>query len=169
MSVTERDAVVAALEANLRHVERIVAHAEPAAAGARRDPERWSALEVLEHLAVMEKGVQKIIAGAAGAPPSELRTRDKDPMVARAAEPVTKLVAPDIVAPRGRYATLAEALQAFRERRQITIDLARSLDVAWDAHHAPHPYFGPLDIGQWLLLAATHGERHAKQFAAESG
>lgn len=168
MPVTERDAVVAALEANLRHVERIVAHADPAKAATRRDPARWSALEVLEHLAVIEKGVQKVIAGAAGTPPSELRTRAKDQIVAGAAEPVSKLVAPEMVAPNGRYATLAEALQAFRERRTITIDLARSLDVAWDAHHAPHPYFGPLDIGQWLLLAATHGERHAKQFAAES-
>jgi hypothetical protein len=86
-----------------------------------------------------------------------------DAVIAGAGTVTRPLTAPEMVAPKGRFETLAEALQVFRERRTSTMDLARSLDVAFDAHHAPHPILGPLDIGQWLLLAATHGERHAAQ------
>lgn len=163
MSVTERSAVVAALEANLRHIERVVAHLDPATATTRPAPDRWSPLEVMEHLAVVERGVHKAIAAAAGLPPTEIRSREKDAMIASAGIVTRHLNAPEQVIPKGRFATLDEALRFFRERRTATLDLARSLDVAWDAHHATHPLLGHLDVGQWFLLAATHGERHAAQ------
>ena len=163
MSATDRAAVVAALEANLRHIERIVAQIDPVAAQTRPTPGEWSALEIVEHLAVVERAVHKSVTGAVGVPPSERRTRDKDPIIAGLATLPDRIVAPAIVHPTGRFTSLAEALRIFRERRTTTLDLARTLDVAWDAHHAPHPIIGTIDVGQWFLLAATHGERHAVQ------
>lgn len=166
MEPMDRDAVIAALEANLRHIERIVARLDDGAAVARAAPERWSPLEVLEHLTVVERGVHKAIAHAAGVGPTELRTRKHDALIVGLATLPRKVQAPEMVVPSGRFGPIGETLQVFRERRTITLDLARSLDVAWDSHHSPHPLFGPLDIGQWLLLAATHGERHALQMTA---
>ncbi|MES2124339.1 MAG: DinB family protein [Gemmatimonadota bacterium] len=163
MSVTERGAVVAALEANLRHIERVVAHLDPATAMTRPSPDTWSPLEIMEHLAVVERGVHRAIAAAAGLPPGDARSREKDAMIASAGVVTRPLNAPEQVHPKGRFASLDEALRFFRERRTATLDLARSLDVVWDAHHAPHPLMGNLDVGQWFLLAATHGERHAAQ------
>ncbi len=163
MSVTDRSAVVAALEANLRHIERLVGHVDPAAATVRPDPAGWSVLEIVEHLTVVERAVHKSVARATGAPAAELRTREKDPVVAALATLPQRIEAPEIVHPTGRFPSLAEALRVFRERRTATLDLARSLDVPWDAHHAPHPILGDLDVGQWFLMAATHGERHALQ------
>lgn len=163
MSVIDRAMVVAALEANLRHIERILAQIDPVAALTRPTPDAWSVKEILEHLAVVERAVHKSVTGAVGVPPSEQRTRDKDPIIIGLATLPDRIAAPDIVLPTGRFASLAEALRMFRERRTTTLDLARSLDVAWDAHHAPHPILGLIDIGQWFLLAATHGERHALQ------
>ena len=163
MSVTERAAVVAALEANLRHIERLAAHIDPAAATSRPDPQVWSVLEIVEHLVIVERAVHKSITGAAGTAPSELRTREKDPAVAGLASFSDRISAPEMIHPTGRFASLADAIRVFRERRTTTLDLARSLDIAWDAHHAPHPFLGRLDVGQWFLMAATHGERHAAQ------
>jgi DinB superfamily len=163
MSVTDRAAVVAALEANLRHIERIVGHLDPVASATRPAPEEWSALEIVEHLVVVERAVHKSVAAAAGVPPAERRTREKDPIVAGLANYPDQIAAPEMVHPTGRFTSLTEALRLFRERRTTTLDLARSLDIAWDAHYAPHPILGTLDVGQWFLLAATHGERHALQ------
>lgn len=168
MSVTDRAAVVAALEANLRHIERLVGHVDPTTAAARPTPEEWSALEIVEHLVVVERAVHKSVTGAVGVPASERRTRDKDPIIAGLATLPDRIPAPDIVHPTGRFSSLAEAVRIFRERRTTTLDLARSLDVAWDAHHAPHPIIGVLDVGQWFLLAATHGERHALQIERQT-
>ncbi len=165
MDPMEREAVVAALEANLRHIERIVARTDEIAAIARSAPGRWSPLETLEHLAVVERGVHKAITQAAGSGPTELRTRQHDALIIGLATFPRKVKAPEPVTPSGRFGPIGETLQVFRERRTITLDLARALDVAWDSHHSPHPIFGPLDIGQWLLLAATHGERHALQMS----
>jgi len=159
----DREAIVSALEANLRHIERIVSQLDDARAKTRPTPDRWSPLEHLEHLVVVERGVHKSVAAACGVEPSEHRTRKMDAVIAGAGTVTRPLTAPEMVEPKGRFETVGEALQLFRERRTSTMDLARSLDVAFDAHHAPHPLLGPLDIGQWLLLAATHGERHAGQ------
>ncbi|MEP6589852.1 MAG: DinB family protein [Gemmatimonadota bacterium] len=163
MSATDRSSVVAALEANLRHLERLIAHVDPATATTKPAAEAWSVVEVIEHLAVVERGVHKAVAAAAGAPASELRTREKDARIAGAATFPGALTAPEPVTPTGRFASLEEASRFLRERRTATLDLARSLDVPWDAHHAPHPIFGMIDVGQWFLFAATHGERHAAQ------
>jgi len=168
MSVTDRAAVVAALEANLRHIERLVGHVDPSTAATRPTPPEWSALEVVEHLVVVERAVHKSVTGAVGTPASDRRTRDKDPIVAGLATLPDRIAAPELVHPTGRFTSLAEAVRMFRERRTTTLDLARSLDVDWDAHHAPHPIIGMLDVGQWFLLAATHGERHALQIERQS-
>lgn len=163
MSLTDRPAVVAALEANLRHIERVIAHVDPEHAAVRPAAEQWSALEIVEHLAVVERGVHRAISAAAGSDATELRTRQLDPIVASLGNNPRKISAPEFVNPTGRFTSLPEALRIFRERRSITLDLARSLDVDWDAHHFKHPVFGDFDIGQWFLMAATHGERHALQ------
>lgn len=163
MDPMDREAIVSALDANLRHIERIINQLDDSSAKLRPAPERWSPLEHLEHLVVVERGVHRAVTAACGVEPSEHRTRTMDAVIAGAGTVTRPLTAPEMVEPKGRFETMVEALQLFRERRISTMDLARSLDVAFDAHHAPHPLLGPLDIGQWLLLAATHGERHAAQ------
>lgn len=55
MDPLDRTAVVAALEANLRHLERVVARVDEQRATQRPAPDRWSPLETLEHLVVVER------------------------------------------------------------------------------------------------------------------
>lgn len=156
----DRAALVAGLEENLLRVVR--------AARAVPDPTRrpdggWSALDVVEHLVLTERGVQRLIARAAGEEPSEVRTAEQAAIVEAVAAHPKKLQAPEFIAPTGRFASLDEALRLFREARGSSVDLARALDVDFEAHHAPHPFFGVLDLAQWLRFLATHGERHAAQ------
>lgn len=164
MPSQDRDAVVAALEANLDHIERIFGALPPEVATRRPAGGGWSPLEVLEHLTVVERGVHKAITAAVARPPAETRTLNRDRLVAELATIGKAVEAPPTVIPSGRFGD--QTLQVFRDRRITTINLARSLDVDWRAHHGEHPLFGLLDVGQWFILAATHGERHAAQIVA---
>jgi len=161
MPPLDQAAVIAALEANLDRIERLVARMTPEALTRRSTPDAWSPLEIIEHLAVTERGMHRQITYAAAQPPSEERTEEKDAIVDGAATVVRKLKAPEMVVPSNRFGE--KAFTIFRDRRISTINLARTLDIDWRAHHAEHPLLGRLDVGQWFLLAARHGERHAHQ------
>lgn len=163
MDPLDRAAVVTALESSLRQLERAVSRLDEAKATVRPAPDRWSPMEALEHLVVVERGIHKSVTAASGMPATDLRTRPMDSVIAGAGTVTRALTAPEIVAPTGRFHSVHEALVLFRERRTTTINLARTLDVPWEAHHAPHPLLGALDIGQWFLLAATHVDRHLPQ------
>ena len=161
MPPLDQAAVIAALEANLDRIERLMARMTPEALTRRPAPDAWSPLEVVEHLAVVERGVHRQVTSAAAEPPSEKRTEEKDALVDGVAVVLKKWNAPEIVVPSNRFGE--KAFTIFRDRRISTINLARTLDVDWRAHHAEHPLLGLLDVGQWFLLAARHGERHAHQ------
>lgn len=156
----DRAALVAGLEANLKRVDR--------AARAVPDPTHrpdggWSALEVVEHLVLSERGIQRLIARAAAEAPAERRTPEQAAVVESVATFPRKLQAPEFIAPTGRFATLEEALRALRDARGSSVDLAQALDVDFEAHHAPHPFLGVFDLAQWFRFLATHGDRHAAQ------
>ncbi len=153
--------VLAALEANLDQIERLVARMTLEELTRRPAADAWSPLEIVEHLAVVERGVHRQVTSAAAEPPSDARTEDKDALVDGVGTVVRKWKAPDLALPSNRFGE--KAFGIFRDRRVSTINLARTLDVDWRAHHAEHPLLGQLDVGQWFLLAARHGERHAHQ------
>ncbi len=161
MPPLDQAAVIAALEANLDQLERLVGGMTPEALTHRPGEGRWTPLEVIEHLAVVERGVHRQVSAAAAVPASDLRTERMDAVIEGAATVQSPLVAPSMVLPSNRFGDNAFAI--FRDRRISTINLARTLDVEWRAHHAEHPLLGTLDIGQWFLLAARHGERHLHQ------
>lgn len=161
MPPLDKAVVIAALEANIDQVERLFARMSPDAMVHRSAPGRWSPMEVIEHLAVTERGVHRQVTAAAAVPPSDLRTEEKDASIDALATVEIAWQAPEIVVPTGRFGE--KGFEFFRDRRISTINLATTLDIDWRAHHAEHPRFGTIDVGQWFLFAARHGERHAHQ------
>src|ERR1044072_4373267 len=83
-------------------------------------PDRWSVLETVEHVAVVEEYLLARLLEAvdatepAGSPAREGKIRRFAPPRLR---PVT---APEMLVPTGRYATVDEALCAFRSHRAET-------------------------------------------------
>ena len=97
MDPLDRTAVVAALEANLRHLERVVARVDEQRATQRPAPDRWSPLEALEHLVVVERGIHKAVTAASGREPTDLRTRKMDAVIAGAGTVTRTLTAMEMV------------------------------------------------------------------------
>lgn len=128
-------------------------------------PDRWSAAEVVEHLALIEDVLTQKILGNLGLAPAPSADRDPkqvDAMIlAKVPDRSTKFQAPPFATPTGRWAP-ADALQHFLDGRTQTIALLKSTPDLRQ-HVIDHPVFGPLDGYEWVLAVAAHSARHTKQ------
>ena len=138
---------------------------------ARPSEEEWSVAEILEHLMIVERGVAKLVALKL----AEMQTQSEPPREAPDAMPAAmskltrlgdrsiRLSAPERVVPRGELSA-EEALSALLETRSALLDQLRAADgYALSQASHPHPFFGPLDLYEWVYMTGGHELRHAAQ------
>jgi hypothetical protein len=134
---------------------------------ARPAPDRWSPLEIAEHVARIDSGVARLLAArgaeapageaAGGAPalPPDLAAQVRDRSV--------RIQAPEFVHPAGGL-TAEAALGRLAESRAALVAAYRAArPEALDRVTHPHPLFGPVTLRGWVELAAHHDARHAQQ------
>jgi hypothetical protein len=131
--------------------------------------EKWTIQQILEHISMVGLGTSRICAKLL----AEARTAGKpaDGSFALSATfgeraaviAVTKVEAPSRVQPTGSVTIpaalegLAAAAEAFDSMRPDMehLDLSR--------HTFPHPFFGELTAGEWMVVAGLHEGRHLQQ------
>ena len=131
--------------------------------------DRWSAAEVLEHLAVVEQAMLKVCsrqfakAREAGLPEETETTSILDTMpVTHVANRERALKSPEMLVPKGMSADAA--WRELENTRSQFREFVRSCDgLALGRVSFPHPAFGDLNLYQWMLFAAGHHARHAAQ------
>jgi hypothetical protein len=145
---------------------------------ARPTMEKWSAAEILEHLARVERGIAKLVAlkvGELQANPNA--SRESDQMVPINAEKFAGIVdrargrleAPERTQPQGELSA-ESARRALIETRGILLDQLHAADgLALSSVVHPHPFFGPLDLYEWVYFVGGHELRHAAQVRELSG
>lgn len=69
----------------------------------------------------------------------------------------------EFLKPRAEQPNQAAAQEAFLERRGTTLDYVRTTADPLHNFALPFGEMGPLDGYQWLLLLATHTDRHIAQ------
>lgn len=136
----------------------------------RPAPERWSAAELLEHLARVESGCARVIAKrAAAARASGVAEEHEESSMLGALDGrhVTdrsrKLTAPEIVAPAGGFTRdgALDALSTSRAEFKRAVTDADGLALR-EVRHA-HVVLGELDLYQWILFVGQHERRHLPQ------
>jgi hypothetical protein len=138
----------------------------------RDAPERWCVAEIVEHVAIIEKQLGRLVgmllgkAEADGAPPP---SASDGPLVAldEVAERARreKYQAPEMAVPRGG-ASVSDSLAALREGRAALTALrprVETVGVGAASARYPHPAFGPLNLAQWLAFIGIHEARHLGQ------
>ncbi len=138
---------------------------------ARPSEDVWSVAEILEHLMIVERGVAKLVALKLG----EMQTLPDPPREAPDDVPLDmsklrqlpdrsfRLPAPDRVVPRGELSA-EEALSALLLSRGALLEQLHAADgYALSQASHPHPFFGPLDLYQWVYMTGGHELRHAAQ------
>jgi hypothetical protein len=72
-------------------------------------------------------------------------------------------VAPELVRPSGRFASLAEAVEQFVSRRERTIQWVESCSEDLRGLSTLHPAAGQINCYECLWLLIGHPARHAEQ------
>jgi hypothetical protein len=170
-----QDNCVSAMDAADREqILRLIAESDAALAAAasgvsdecarrRPEPERWSVLECVEHLVLVEDGVFASISARStpGSPPAELRREGQ--ILRGMTKRELKFTSPEFAEPAGRFSSLAEALQEYRKRRARTVAYVEQYQDDPRNRTTLHPALGPVSCQEMFLVLALHPARHALQ------
>jgi hypothetical protein len=163
MSPERRAEIVRLLEESAKGFHAAVTEVPPERTGVCPGPERWSVFQIVEHVAVAEHGMFRMLSAAT---PLKISLEDpaKEAFIAsRADDREARFVAPDRAKPTGRFADLTEALNRFAAARQKTIQFATETELDLCGVTAMHPGFGPVNGYELLMIMAGHARRHARQ------
>jgi hypothetical protein len=129
----------------------------------RPEPERWSVLECVQHVVLVEDAVFARISvhSTPGAPPAELRREGQ--ILRSMTKREHRFPAPEFLEPTGRYSSLAEALQEYRKRRARTVAFMEQYQEDPRNRTALHPALGPVSCQDMFLVLALHPARRALQ------
>lgn len=129
----------------------------------------WSVAEIVEHIGVVAGGITQITAKLLAQAEGEGVKFDGsfNPPLSFAEQAATtldkKLEAPERVHPRGTQ-NITESLAQLGKTQQRLTELRPRIESV-DASRAkfPHPFFGDLNLYQWLVVAGLHKRRHLQQ------
>jgi DinB superfamily len=148
-----RDALAVALEG----VDEDLAKRRP-------EPERWSVLECVEHLAVAE---ELMLAGLHVAEPSDQSHENKKreaKILNFGLDRLRRIECPEAALPAGRSRTLREAVAQFEAVRTRTVRYVEEFSGDPRSRLTTHPLvYTPVNCYEMLLMIALHPARHAKQ------
>jgi hypothetical protein len=167
--MSDRDQLLASLNAGrgelLGAVEGMTdqqAAVKPAGGG-------WSALECVEHIATVETLALRQLATRSVESQEELSRAREPVLYARIATRTHKVEAPELVHPKGRYATLGEAVGAFLDAREHTVNWLEKCTFDLRRRTVEHPAIGPASAYEYVLIMAAHVARHARQIQEARG
>jgi hypothetical protein len=129
----------------------------------------WSVAEIVEHLSIIEGNMVRLVGKLLG----KIESEATDASAPHPMQPFTldeyveqistvKLEAPEAIRPTGiplgdslaRLSATRAALNALRPRVEACDGTGA---------HYPHPFFGQLDLYQWLAFIGMHEQRHLGQ------
>jgi DinB superfamily len=166
LSQADRDKGIKYLEQTRDAIVADTKNLTPAQWNFKAAPDKWSVALTLEHIALAEDFLFKLVTDSvmkAPAGPPDRDTAKIDAMVlAMVPDRSTKRQAPPELVPTGRW-TPAETRDHFLQSRARTIEFMRTTpDLRQHVMDSQTP-LGALDAYEWLLFIAAHSDRHTKQ------
>lgn len=162
MDAAERTSLVDQLRASRDTLLEAVAGVSDAQAKFRAAPDKWSIEDVVEHLAIAEHGMYRLIT-AHYEPLDAPADRSREQIIAqRGVNRDDKLTAPERARPKGRYGSLSSALKQFQENRERTIGYIADCQDDLRMRSTEH-LLGKLSCHECLLVLIAHPIRHAGQ------
>lgn len=129
--------------------------------------EKWSILEIVEHIGLAENGIGTIVSGTLQQPMDTSRQKEiriSDRQIRQILTNRTgKAIAPEIIRPTGRFTSLASALNFFEKARDKNINLIKTTKGDLRHRYWQHGATGTIDLYQSILLISAHCERHTEQ------
>lgn len=162
--------VLQTLDASRQALRESVAAIPSAARTARPAPDRWSPVDIVEHLSLVEARFSAVVGGkiaealhAGLGLESQPRQALPDRIRTLLADRTGKRTAPEAAVPSGAMDehTAWEAADKARAGFRAAVLSADGRALSSVIHE--HPFFGPLNVYQWVELIAAHEMRHVAQ------
>ena len=148
MTNEERTALISKYREGYRTVQEALAGATSRELDARPAPIKWTAREIVHHLA-----------------DSEMTAAIRLRRLLAEDQPVIHAYDQEAYARKLHYGDrpIESSLQALRFARETTAELLDRLQAADWTRMGTHPEHGPYGIEQWLKIYASHAHNHAEQ------
>ena len=164
----EREALLQLLASSREALINATTGVSQQQAAFRPRPGVWSIIDCVEHLAVSEAAILSMVINEIMHSPPDLnclrKTEGKTELVKNVMRDRTeKRKTFAYLEPEERWTSLGEALTAFQQNRQRSIDYVRTTDAPLHLHAAALGALGDLSGYQWLVMMASHTERHVSQ------
>jgi uncharacterized damage-inducible protein DinB len=125
------------------------------------EEDRWSIIQVLEHLYLIETAVTKRITSELKNEGSELAG---DKPIHLALDRSAKIQAPSYAKPSNEFQTLNEIKQKLQNSRAKLVKVCNEADpFMLDRNSFLHPVFGLMSLKQWIPFVGLHEKRHLAQ------
>lgn len=163
--------IVKSLERDRLALLRATEELNAAQADYRPSEDAWSVSDVLHHLALSEEASAKLMSLMSKRVHEESVGPDPDPdgSVLRSLDDVVadaddrKATAPDRVTPLSHVPAAECRARLEASRRNILAKIEELSPFDLTGLTFPHPFFGELDVYQWLLITGWHERRHTRQ------
>jgi hypothetical protein len=133
-------------------------------------PDRWSVMEVAEHVTKAEDMFSQMVteqvmkSPAADADKLASVQGKEAGILERVPDRSSKAQAPDMLKPTGKWATREELVKEFKATRAKNIDYIKANYAEMRKHTMEGPPgTGTNDAYQWMLFMAAHSKRHTAQ------
>lgn len=163
MSPERKAEIVQVLENSREDFNTAVAGLAESQASINPQAGRWSVLECVEHVTVVEERFLGRIENSERLDAPPVNKQREAELTSRVTNRAERAQAPEFVQPTGRYATLTDALQEFNAVRTRTIRFAEQQGADLYQLSTTHQRFGDLNGAELLILIAGHSRRHAEQ------
>lgn len=161
--MNDRDQLLASLNAGRGELLAAVEGMTDEQAAVKPEGGGWSALDCLEHVAIVETLSLRRLSSQSVELAQEA-SREREPVLyARIATRTGKVEAPELVQPKGRYTTISDAVGAFLDARERTVKWLDNCDFDLRRRAVEHPALGTVSAFEFVLVIAGHTARHARQ------
>src|SRR4051812_46246875 len=159
MATEQASEIIEVLEKSRTEFNDAVSGLEEKDAGATPADGRWSAVQCIEHVTIVEERFLARLEAAERLEMSRVDRQREADLSARVRSRVNRAVAPEAASPQGRFTTLAEAIDNFNAARTRTIRVAEQRGADLYRVSVEHPRFGVMNGVELVHVIAGHSCR----------
>lgn len=164
MEQVEKIEMLRQLQAGRDALGEALAGVDEATAAHKPSRESWSILDCVEHMVQSERYLLTRLHAAEHTDQPFEKSRREGKIAMLAADRSRRIETPEQAHPKGRFATLSEAVAAFDETRSEVEQWVKSCTGDPRRMVTDHPMIvGPVTCAETLIMIAAHPARHAKQ------
>ena len=152
--------LISILEAGRRDLLEATRGISPEQASGKPTPKSWSVLECIEHVVVVEDRFFSWISNGTSVTPQR-NDENEIRLFTMIRNRFSKIEAPEVVHPQGRFETLAAALAGFQAVRDRSVQVVQERGDLLYSIGTAHPRFGKMNGAELIHLIDGHARRHA--------